>query len=1108
MTFSLLVAGLTLTVSQPASASPTTFYVSMGGSDGPTCGTSGSPCLTIQQALANANDGDTISVGVGTYVGTDIAISKAVTVSGVTGAVITVPDSAQVNGFDITANNVGISGFVINGPVSSPYTSYAWGSNNSRGIDVASGVTGFSITNNTIENVRNAILIDGRNSTGSLTNNVLENTKSAISVQYTDGDGIAMTGNTGGVGNAWGVNLHLNGYWDGTNVHSNPYPGGAAPTGVQQALLANSSANGGWTVQDQAYTASNRTQVHVATTGSSGAQGDLLSPISTIQGGVDAVVSSGVVNVAAGTYNEQVVIDKALTLRGAQYGVAGDLHNGAESIVDSLDVTNANVTIDGFEVDPGSNNDGVGLSFSGGTSEAVQNNIITGYGYNSAANHGTEGVVFDGTSGMLFQHNLLKSPTPTNQAQFSNAAAQDGIFAGSGISDNTQILNNVFSGASTYPGTDIGLSYSSGANPVISGNVSTGGATLVTLFNSTGGQITGNTFTGDPDETGSIIYIGGGDTNTTISDNNVSGGYFGVALRNVYGDGPNGTTTVTANTLLDNYGGGVSLSGASIDSNSTVVIHTNDLGSYSFTSNDTTCGDDVATCGLSNSTSYVVDATNNYWGSDSGPYNASTNPGGAGSPVTALATFSPWWTTATGGPTAPTAISATAGNASATVRWTAPALTGTNESTIASYTVAASGSGGQTCTTTGATTCTVSDLTNDDSYSFSVTATNSDASMGASAVSNPVSPARPPVAPTTAPPVAPTTTPPVAPPTGPAYAPPPAGVPSSSLGVPTSVTATSTAPATVSQSSNGASETVTVPPGALPSGTTVSVYAVTDTAPLVAQVPSDQTYVVSLAVAWQAPDGTSPTATAPITMSITDPGIVAGDVVYEVTAAGLVAVGTADADGSVTITFSVDPIFIVAAPTQVAQAPLVVTSLSGTPGTAVSITTSGGSGTGALTYTVTNGTARGCQVNSSGLLTASSTGTCVVIVTKASDESHEAVSSAPTSITMAPTVTPAYTSTLNVKLDFPFAYYSSILSPTEAKALTALSKKLTPGTLVTFTGYADLDTALALRRATAVSHFLSKLVRIHVVIRTVTDLGVRLTTVTCKELVQDVTTAK
>jgi len=44
------------------------------------------------------------------------------------------------------------------------------------------------------------------------------------------------------------------------------------------------------------------------------------------------------------------------------------------------------------------------------------------------------------------------------------------------------------------------------------------------------------------------------------------------------------------------------------------------------------------------------------------------------------------------------------------------------------------------------------------------------------------------------------------------------------------------------------------------SGTTVSVYPVIDAAPLVAEVPAGQSYVVSLVVAWQAPDGTSPVA--------------------------------------------------------------------------------------------------------------------------------------------------------------------------------------------------------------------------------------------------------
>ena len=203
-----------------------------------------------------------------------------------------------------------------------------------------------------------------------------------------------------------------------------------------------------------------------------------------------------------------------------------------------------------------------------------------------------------------------------------------------------------------------------------------------------------------------------------------------------------------------------------------------------------------------------------------------------------------------------------------------------------------------------------------------------------------------------------------APPTGPTNAPPPTSVsvPASSFGTPTSVTASCAAATTVSETSGGASETITVPQCALPSGTTVSAYQVINTVPLVAQVPAGSSYVLSFAVTWEAPNGTSPTATAPITMTITDLSIVAGDTIYELTSTGLAAVGTATANGTVTITFSSDPIFLVSHTTPVAQASLRITTLSGTLGTALTLVTSGGSGSGAVSFTVTNATATGCRI--------------------------------------------------------------------------------------------------------------------------------------------------
>jgi predicted RNA-binding protein with TRAM domain len=88
-------------------------------------------------------------------------------------------------------------------------------------------------------------------------------------------------------------------------------------------------------------------------------------------------------------------------------------------------------------------------------------------------------------------------------------------------------------------------------------------------------------------------------------------------------------------------------------------------------------------------------------------------------------------------PGAPTGVTATAGNAQASVSWVAPASTG--GAAITGYTVTST-PGGKTCTTTSALSCTVSALTNGTAYTFTVTATNSAGDGPASAPSNSVTP--------------------------------------------------------------------------------------------------------------------------------------------------------------------------------------------------------------------------------------------------------------------------------------------------------------------------------------------------------------------------------
>src|SRR5258708_15498711 len=100
-------------------------------------------------------------------------------------------------------------------------------------------------------------------------------------------------------------------------------------------------------------------------------------------------------------------------------------------------------------------------------------------------------------------------------------------------------------------------------------------------------------------------------------------------------------------------------------------------------------------------------------------------------------------------PGAPTAVSATAGNAQATVSWTAPSTNG--GSAITGCTVAPYiGSTAQTVTTfnSTATTETVTGLSNGTAYTFTVAATNATGTGSASSASNSVTPVGPPGPPT------------------------------------------------------------------------------------------------------------------------------------------------------------------------------------------------------------------------------------------------------------------------------------------------------------------------------------------------------------------------
>ena len=81
------------------------------------------------------------------------------------------------------------------------------------------------------------------------------------------------------------------------------------------------------------------------------------------------------------------------------------------------------------------------------------------------------------------------------------------------------------------------------------------------------------------------------------------------------------------------------------------------------------------------------------------------------------------------------------------------------------------------------------------------------------------------------------------------------------------------------------------------------------------------------------------------------------------------------------------------------QVALAITSTSGYLDSPITLVVSGGSGTGAVTFTVTNGTATGCAITT-GVLSATAGGTCIVTATKAAAAPYAVATSAATTITI------------------------------------------------------------------------------------------------------------
>jgi len=230
----------------------------------------------------------------------------------------------------------------------------------------------------------------------------------------------------------------------------------------------------------------------------------------SIQASVTAASAGDTIIVKDGTYNENIIVDKSLVIR-SENGSAQTIIQAANSNADVINITAANVTIDGFTLSGATAMDKAGIKISGSSSSSctVRNNISTG-----------------NNLGISIQGNAA------NNTVSNNVVTQSGRYGinlsnttGNSITGNTCSNNTAGSGFAIYLADNAN-------NNTVSGNISESNTYGIRVKNAYSNNIFNNIFsdnnTGLEIATGSkenVFYL----NNFIDNASQLSAGYGAVA---------------------------------------------------------------------------------------------------------------------------------------------------------------------------------------------------------------------------------------------------------------------------------------------------------------------------------------------------------------------------------------------------------------------------------------------------------------------------------------------------------------------------------------------------------------------------------------------------
>ena len=189
---------------------------------------------------------------------------------------------------------------------------------------------------------------------------------------------------------------------------------------------------------------------------------DAFSNIADAPAAVGNTSSPVIIHVIAGTYSVPTTINKSVILQGDNSGTAGTATNNPETILNatngSLNITASNVTVDGFTIRDASAAGGSGIKITAGSTDVIENNIIT---------QNTNGVlVGSGVSGVTISNNLISSNNRSGTDRGQGVRVDGG--------SNVTLTGNEFTGQAAGPAGTLGAVTLNNASGVSIGTATAG----------------------------------------------------------------------------------------------------------------------------------------------------------------------------------------------------------------------------------------------------------------------------------------------------------------------------------------------------------------------------------------------------------------------------------------------------------------------------------------------------------------------------------------------------------------------------------------------------------------------------------------------------------